>query len=91
MSTRSSIKYSRPEGGPGYHLWADCFDDPATDPVYLELFGVDAELSTDGRLQVAIPRQMARELGLLPHASGVAVPGDQTKRGADPDRSGSPG
>lgn len=74
MSTRSTIKYSRPEDEPGYHLFEDCFDDPVTDPVYLELFGVEAEVSTSGYVHVAIPRAMARELGILPPAPPKGTP-----------------
>jgi hypothetical protein len=66
MSTRSSIKYSRKDGQPGYHLFNDVMDDGDDPPVYLELFGVEAELSTNGYVHVALPRSMARELGLLP-------------------------
>lgn len=69
MSTRSSIKYSRPDDGPGYHLFDDCFEtltEGENARVELELFGVEAEMSTGGYVRVVLPRAMARELGLLP-------------------------
>lgn len=69
MSTRSTIKYSRPDNAPGYHLFNDCFDveeDGESAHVELELFGVEAEVSTAGYVHVVLPRTMVRELGLLP-------------------------
>lgn len=69
MSTRSSIKYSREDGKPGYHLWEDCFEvmaDPEGADVVLELSGIHGELSTGGEVMIVLPREMARELGLLP-------------------------
>lgn len=72
MSTRCSIKYSRPENGPGYHLFQDAWDGP-DDPVELELFGVEAEVSTNGYARVVIPQAMARELGLLPASQAETV------------------
>ncbi len=66
MSTRSTIKHSRPDGAPGYHTFIDLFDHGDDQPFHLELFGVEADLSTSGNLHVVIPRAMARELGLLP-------------------------
>ena len=66
MSTRSSIKYSRPDDAPGYHLFDDVMDHEDDPPVYLELFGIEAEVRTSGYVHVVIPRAMARELGLLP-------------------------
>jgi hypothetical protein len=81
VSTRSTIKYSREDDVPGYHLFDDVMDsfcsvdgDPEP-PVYLELFGVAAEVNTSGYVRVAIPRDMARELGLLPPAA--ATQGDK--------------
>jgi hypothetical protein len=65
MSTRSTIKYSRPDDAPGFHLFSDAWDGPE-DPVELELFGVEAEVSTSGYVRVVLPRAMARELGMLP-------------------------
>jgi hypothetical protein len=66
MSTKMSLKYrERTEAGPGFHLYKELFD-PG---VYLQLDGVQVELVTiDGgaSVTVAIPPEMARELGMLP-------------------------
>ena len=72
MSTRCTIKYSRPDDAPGFHLFRDAWDGPE-DPVELELFGVEAEVSTDGYVRVVIPRAMAQELGLLPPAAAAVL------------------
>lgn len=77
MSTKSSIK-SRDHTAvqPGFHLYDDVMDsfgaqegDPEP-PVYLCLEGLQVQLETHveggASLTVAIPREMARVLGLLP-------------------------
>lgn len=79
MSTKSSIKWrDQSEGRPGFHLYDDATDslskDEGTEPlVYLSLEGVAVQLETlaDGgaTVTVAIPRELARELGLLPKAN----------------------
>lgn len=71
MSTRSSIKWNKPgDGEVGYHLYDDVMDqfDEAEPPVYLELEGVQVEVSTmenGACVTVTLPRRIARELGLL--------------------------
>lgn len=75
MSTRSSIKWREQTGNaPGFHLYEDCFDtltegDDA--PVYLRLDGVEViDLSTQAgggaTVEVCLPRELARSLGLVP-------------------------
>lgn len=76
MSTKVRIKRRAQEGDQsGFHLYADVLDEMgATEgveqPVYLRLDGVDAELHTlEGRgasVTVALPRELTRDLGLLP-------------------------
>lgn len=69
MSTKSSIKWKEPTAdGPGYHLYEDVLDFEDDPPVYLRLDGVQVELETcDGgaSITLALPRAIARELGLL--------------------------
>lgn len=76
MSTKSSIKWrEQTDTVPGFHLYDDCLDvadEGQETPVYLRLDGVPAELATqrDGAtVTVAMPREMARALGLLPAAA----------------------
>jgi hypothetical protein len=77
MSTMSTIKArSRTSERPGFHLFDDVLDsldegDGAPEPpVYLRLDGIAAQLETlnsgAATVTVALPREMARELGLLP-------------------------
>lgn len=77
MSTRSTIKYKRPDDAPGFHLFND-YDDRGGDerelPVHLELFAVEAEVSTSGYVHLTVSAQMARELGLLPALSNSDQP-----------------
>ena len=75
MSTKSSIKWrEQTESAPGFHLYEDCLDyadEGQETPVYLQLYGVPVELNTqrDGAtVIVAMSREMARALGLLPTA-----------------------
>jgi len=82
MSTKSSIKArSHTKDRPGFHLYDDVLDelaaidgDPET-PVYLRLDGVSVRLETlssgGASVTVALPREMARELGLLPPMNGA--------------------
>jgi hypothetical protein len=73
MSTRSTIKYREQDGdAPGFHLYEDAFevrDVGGLAPVYLDIVGVDAELSTlgsgGGLVSLALPRELARALGIL--------------------------
>ena len=74
MSTKSTIKRKEhSEYEPGYHLYddvLDSFDQDREPPVYLQLDRVQVELATLGcsgaSVTVALPRKIARELGLLP-------------------------
>lgn len=76
MSTKATIKSrTRTEELPGFHLYDDVLDDFAGDaevepPVYLTLEGVAVELQTrcpgGDWVTLAIPRALARELGILP-------------------------
>lgn len=74
MSTKASLKYCVDEAsGTSAHLYEECLA-PEDFPVFLELSGV-AEVSLDVTQQgtdftVAIPRQLAIKLGLLPPAGG---------------------
>ena len=81
MSTKSSIKArDRTSERPGFHLYNDVFDsldarDRAREPhVYLLLDGIAAQLQTlnagGAMVTVALPREMARELGLVPMEDG---------------------
>jgi len=85
MSTKSSIKWRDvSEESIGFHLYDDVMDsfcaaeDDPEPPVYLRLDGVEVELSAilggGVSVTVAIPREAARELGLLPPALGVKGP-----------------
>ena len=72
MSTRSTIKYERDENsGAGFHLFEDVLDDNPDNEatVYLELFHVPMVnvLCCHGNcVEVEIPREWARKLGMLP-------------------------
>lgn len=73
MSTKSSIKWSRPDVGPGFHLYYDVMDSfgdsRGEPPVYLQLDGVQVEVMTlengGASVTVTIPHNIAVELGLL--------------------------
>jgi hypothetical protein len=72
MSTKISIKWrEQTADAPGFHLYDECFEtmaDGDAAPVYLRLDGVPVELATQAAgvtVTVAIPREMARALGLL--------------------------
>ena len=75
MSTRVTIKYRcQSVEGPGFHLYDDVLDsfgadDESQSPVYLCLDGVAATLQTldsgGASVTVVLPRDLARELGLL--------------------------
>ena len=63
MSTKFSLKH-----GDGYHLYDDWLDEcTGLDVVNLELTGVQFVANNDG-VCIAIPRPVARELGLIPPA-----------------------
>ena len=70
MSTKASLRYIVDEvSGTSAHLYEECLA-PSDFPVFLELSGV-SEVSIDVTphgtdVRVAIPRQLAAELGLLP-------------------------
>lgn len=77
MSTKSPIKgRQRTAVQPGFELYGDCIEEMFLDagdpepPVYLCLDGLPTELETlpsgGARVTVTIPREMAREMGLLP-------------------------
>ena len=76
MSTKVSIKRRAKEGArPGFHLYEDVLDEfvaseGVEQPVYLQLDGVAAELRTleegGATVTIALPRELARDLGLLP-------------------------
>lgn len=74
MSTKATIKSRHQEPGrPGFHLYSDVLDelgssDDSEQPVYLRLEGVQVELQTSPEgacVTVALPRELARELGLV--------------------------
>jgi hypothetical protein len=80
MSTKVSIRWrDRRENQPGFHLYEDVLDSLGVDkddleaPVYLRLDGVslDLHMSNAGgaSVTIALPRELARELGLLQPAS----------------------
>jgi len=82
MSTNISIKSRvRTNEQPGFHLYDDCLDefgagDGAPEPpVYVRLDGVSVQLETlnsgGASVTVAMPRELARELGLLPSEDGL--------------------
>jgi hypothetical protein len=74
MSTKATIRFQREENGlPAWHLYEELFD-PA-DVVYLELEGVQADLSMIGNIEVRpgtvvlrLPSATAKQLGLVPAA-----------------------
>lgn len=77
MGTKSSIKWrDHTKEHPGFHLYDDVLDafgaeeGASEPPVYLRLDGVQVQLETLGKhgasVTVTVPREMARELGLLP-------------------------
>jgi hypothetical protein len=83
MSTKVTIKWRDRMGNhPGFHLYEDVLDslgeggDDLDAPVYLRLDGVALDLHSliDGgaNVTVALPRELARELGLLPPSAGPA-------------------
>jgi hypothetical protein len=84
VSTKSSIKWrAKTEGSPGFHIYEDTSgsfgaDDVAEPPVYLSLDGVAVQVETLGSggaaVTIAIPRELARELGLLPNGTDSDMP-----------------
>lgn len=89
VSTKETIKYRHQSAGqPGFHLYNDlldgfCSDDESESPVYLCLDGVAATLQTMDSggvsVTVALPRGVARELGLLPAEAGTSTAADSTR------------
>ncbi|MFY3384718.1 hypothetical protein [Paracidovorax sp. MALMAid1276] len=85
MSTKVTLKSRLQVGDqPGFHLYDDVLTEMAYEtpgeggatedpPVYLTLEGVDVELQTlpsgGAAVTLTIPRDIARELGLLPPES----------------------
>lgn len=70
MSTKSSIKWRDNIGIiPGYHLYNEVLDDGDDPPVYLRLDGVHVDLHTHSEpgvsVTITLPRELARELGIL--------------------------
>lgn len=83
MSTKVTIKWrDQTAAQPGFHLYDDVLDSFGTKagepepPVYLRLDGVSVQLETlaagGATLTVALPRELARELGLLPLSPSAA-------------------
>jgi hypothetical protein len=78
MSTKSSIKRKEhTSDSAGFHLYDEVLDFEDDPPIYLRLDGVQVELATlgDGGASVtlALPRAIARELGLLPQQSALTA------------------
>ena len=82
MSTKVSINFGVDEtSGMTVHLYEECLE-PDDFPVFLELSGVkevSIEVADNGnRVTVAIPRGLAKKLGLLPpeqhHTEVTAIP-----------------
>ena len=82
MSTKSSLRSrSQTKERPGFHLYDDVLDELAANdggpetPAYLRLDGVSVQLETlssgGASVTVALPRELARELGLLPPMNGA--------------------
>jgi len=86
VSTKSSIRWrDQSEGSPGFHLYEDASDSFGKDeafeaPIYLTLESVEVQLETlangGATVTVAIPRELAIELGLLPKQTGKGLIGD---------------
>lgn len=85
MSTKVTIKSrAQTDTRPGFHLYDDVLDSfgakagELEPPVYLRLNGVTVQLETlaagGATLTVALPRELARELGLLPRTPIAAEP-----------------
>lgn len=77
MSTKATIKWrDQTDTRPGFHLYDDVLDSfgaragELEPPIYLRLDGVHVQLETlaagGATLTVALPRELARELGLVP-------------------------
>lgn len=89
VSTKETIKYRHQSAGqPGFHLYNDlldgfCSDDESESPVYLCLDGVATKLQTMDSggvsVTVALPRGVARELGLLPAEADTSTAADSTR------------
>jgi len=88
VSTKVTIKWrAQTAGHPGFHLYDDVFDslgyeDEGQSPVYLRLDGVAVTLQTldsgGASVTVVLPRELARELGLLPTDANSSTTADST-------------
>ena len=85
MSTKATIRCrARSAGLPGVHLYDDVLDSLGVDngrsPVYLCLEGVEITLRTleggGASITVTLPREVARDLGVLRTAVGRDVEAD---------------
>lgn len=89
MSTKASIKWRHQAAGlPGFHLYDDVLDSFGSEtngepPVYLRLDGVAAQMETlptgGAAVTVVLPREAARELGLLPTETSSGGDADSTR------------
>lgn len=89
MSTKVTIKWRNQSAGyPCYHLYDDVLDsfgseDEREAPVYLRLDGVGATMQTlesgGASVTVVLPRQVARELGLLPAVPSTSTAADSKR------------
>jgi len=74
MSTKATLKSrSQIAGSPGFHLYEETAldsSDSEDEPVYLQVDGVAATVQTlktgGASVTMVLPRELARELGLLP-------------------------
>ena len=70
MSTKVTIRARQATPtAPGFHLYEECFQEEDKPSVYLLLDGVAVEMQTlpagGATLTIALPRDLALELGLL--------------------------
>jgi hypothetical protein len=82
MSTKASIKWREQTAShPGFHRYEDVLDEFVCDgddepPVFLHLEGVPVQLQTMpaglASVTIALPRETARALGLLPETHKAA-------------------
>ena len=66
MSTRNTIRREVSEDC-GYHIFTDVMDDDPA-PIHLSLIGFEFEADNyhDGHVEIVIPQEWARKLGLVP-------------------------
>lgn len=88
MSTKATIRHRQSTAERvGFHLYDDVFDTLGVadthpePPVYLQLDGIGVQIETRGSMiasvTLTLPRELARELGLLPAVSAT-TPGAPT-------------